>query len=403
VNVKITKTKILIFLLIITIIAALLIIGFVKPDKLFKVNQGYPEPILLKNGNLLITGVDPPQIFDPVKNKIYDMKNNNYLYGQFLLLPDGNVLVVNDRLWEVYNKGYGVYDIDNNTFIDKDFNLPIFSNKDWRYTHGNCSDLTLLENDDILISGCIDFKDDGYPRKHNYIYNYENNTYKQIADLNRPREDDARNSVIQLKNKNVLIIPPYKDQYGGSLSENAIAELYDYKTNKFKVVNKLKNNNPILLDNGKILLLEDYIDGLKANIYDPEKQTFKIVAKTNYSRSRDFGAVKLKDGKILIVGGFVSLGTKEYVETSDLEWIIDIIKDRIIGQTGHIIEIFDPKTNEFKTVGKIIETRTSYVKAVELNDGNIAVFGVSDTYSDPYEGFHSTTMEIFDIPNGSNS
>jgi len=76
VNVKITKTKILIFLLIITIIAALLIIGFVKPDKLFKVNQGYPEPILLKNGNLLITGVDPPQIFDPVKNKIYDMKNN---------------------------------------------------------------------------------------------------------------------------------------------------------------------------------------------------------------------------------------------------------------------------------------------------------------------------------------
>lgn len=364
--------------------------------KMYKINPGYPKPIKLKDGRILITDVNPVQIFDPVKKKVYDIKNDEHLFGQILLLPDGNLLVVNERIIKINSKNYGVYDVNKESFIDKQLNLPIYLYKsiDGYGYNSSCSNIANLNNNEILFSGCIAKNDKGKLRKHNYIYNYDTNKYRKIADFINPLQAYEEwgtyqaYSVIQFKNNNILIVPDFESTQSIPDSKETPAELYNYKSDKFKTIANLRNDNPILLDNGNIFLAESYMDNLKAILYNIPNNTFKSVATTNNARQNDFEIIKLSNGKILLIGGYIS---------PKVDKLMGYIISNIIYKPSNIVEIFDPTANKFSVGGKLIETRENYVEAIEFGNGSIAVFGVLDTDSEPYEGSYKTTMEVFNV------
>lgn len=111
----------------------------------------------------------------------------------------------------------------------------------------------------------------------------------------------------------------------------------------------------------------------RAYLYDPERNTFSLPANWPLTERKDYAAIRLKNGKVLITGG------------SSLKTFIAL----------NSAEIFDPQTNTFSVLpSPMNEARTSHT-ATLLPNGRVLIAGGSGLPLVSGNKIHDTA-ELFD-------
>ncbi len=174
----------------------------------------------------------------------------------------------------------------------------------------------------------------------------KHNVFVRVGDMNIPR---VGHKAVLLKDGRVLIL--------GGDSKNTV-EIYNPKNKKFKLVEEMLSGDvdtATLLNDGKVL-----ITGINANaeLFDPRTEKFKLTNDMNYSRS-GATATLLKNGRTLIIGGktFTSQNGKP-----DLSKLVPVS------------EIYNPKTEKFEIVPKLNTPRSEHF-SILLKDGNVLILG----------------------------
>jgi hypothetical protein len=207
------------------------------------------------------------------------------------------------------------------------------------------------------------------------LYNPKTRTSKIVGHLKQKYK--VGSTAILMPNGKIFI-------YGSS---KPYAEIYNPKTNTSKLTSQINyarsNSSIVLLKDGKILItggdispyskgkynhtLKPYtLNGIKhsagettstAEIYDPRNNKFNLVGNMNYQRSNHC-AILLPNGQILIAGGERS---RYYNPTLDKKSYDENVHPKVKQSfqygdlRGYIqdIELFNPRTNKFKVVGKL--------------------------------------------------
>lgn len=204
-----------------------------------------------------------------------------------------------------------------------------------------------------------------------YIYTsiyYEKGDFKLIGKMGNAAPEIA--SLIPLDNGNIFILRTA--QFGNKSQYN----IFNFKNEKFTPVKDLKQEygstsepNAIKLDNGKVLIvgsLSELVPNYKNKItygelYDPITNKISLVGK-NLIPTYAFGMAKLQDGRVLIAGG-AGFDKKA--------------------------QIFDPKTNKFYRTGSLNKGRIDPILFL-LKNGKVLVFNNSDYIDDS-----NYTMELY--------
>lgn len=181
-------------------------------------------------------------------------------------------------------------------------------------------------------------------------------------------------SLIPLENGDAFILQT------GPVGQNSYYSIYNNKTKSFSFGGNLiqaydltkSNPKAIMLNNGRILILgqlynrHDGTDMAKkvayGELYDPKTNIISLTGE-NIAPAIAFSAIKLQDGKVLIVG---------------------------CGENNKMSEIYDPKTNEFTLTGDL-NTRRIHPSLVLLKNGNVVVFGGAKK---------NQTVELYDKSKG---
>jgi len=125
----------------------------------------------------------------------------------------------------------------------------------------------------------------------------------------------------------------------------------------------------ILLKNGNALVL--FNGNKKTEIYDTVNGTFTFSGRMNQSRS-DYTATLLKDGKVLIAGGE---GYQPNLSAQEAKNLLGFTF------TNYSTELYNPKAQQFKYSANMIAPRQGHT-AVLLPNGNVLIAGgMSDTLS----------------------
>lgn len=133
-----------------------------------------------------------------------------------------------------------------------------------------------------------------------------------------------------------------------------------------------------LLTDGRILLaggqsnpgLENVLDS--AEVYDPSTQTFTAVGKMTVPRVTH-RAVRLLDGRILVVGGVTKNAADPACNTPTPP--CSTAPSSCSGRALATAEIFDPATNAFAATGSMSTPRAIGHSATLLSDGRVLVAG----------------------------
>lgn len=263
---------------------------------------------------------------------------------------------------------------------------------------------TLLKDNTVLIVGGLH---NNKQTDSTEVYNPKTHFSHFVGRLNIPRENHR---AILLDDDRVLIA-------GGTNNDTSYhfitqAEIYDPKTHKFTLTDKLKVDSLYglslsKLSDGKILVAGSggfYTGFNKSNeIYDPKANKFTLIAHSTFTH---FGhtANVLPNGNVLIAGGGLYAETKErsftkteiynpkldkfiqgpYMLFPRLQFRSVTLKDgRVLiiggepprGPKPMDIEIYDPKLNKFILAGKMQKERYFNFEPVLLNDGRVYIVG----------------------------
>lgn len=215
-----------------------------------------------------------------------------------------------------------------------------------RYNHQT----VLLDDGTVLVFG-------GMTLSKNYeggsytadIYDPNTKKFTPVGNMNLLRKEFA---VTKLNDGRVLIT-------GGRVGNNSVksTEIYNPKTKTFEkgpdMNFKRENHTSTLLKDGKVLIAGTKDGFQKSEIYDPIKNKFKIAPKMN-DRMFEHSAILLDSGKVLMIGGFGFKNGKLYIQKN--------------------AEIYNPKTNKFEFVGNLnIPRRTPNLYL--LKSGNVLISG----------------------------
>ncbi|MCP5493572.1 MAG: hypothetical protein H7A23_03385 [Leptospiraceae bacterium] len=164
------------------------------------------------------------------------------------------------------------------------------------------------------------------------------------------------------------------------------AELYDPDTEKFSTVNvsaDFNRSNIVLLSSGKILYFsnrEINENTISPGTFDPETNTITKTGDMIISRV-SCGAILLKSGKVLVVGGLDSSGN-------------------ILSSA----ELYDPDAGTFSSTGNMNVSRRQgnyVISLILLEDGRVLVASGDGRNKDLSSGLdHVTTMELYDPETG---
>jgi len=243
------------------------------------------------------------------------------------------------------------------------------------------------------------FKGEDWKNATAKIYNIET---QKVTDLGVKMNIQRGGFLLaRLKDGRILVV-------GGSYKNNKIfdAEIFDPKTNKFKIIgrsnfNYSSSSSILKLDDGKIFLSHaSYME-----IFNPKTNNFLIVGnkrKVNskysydvnsnavytlnfYSRSQ---AVKLNDGMVYIAGindydynlseiynPKVNTATPSKAPEYTLNGIVVLNDDRVLFTSGYIYNL---KTNIISKTALLNEKRTSslgYEDDILLSNGNVLIAG----------------------------
>lgn len=162
----------------------------------------------------------------------------------------------------------------------------------------------------------------------------------------------------------VTLLPDGKVLIAGGIDTEgyrlATAELFDPVTGLTRRLNTAMNqartlHTATLLANGKVLIVAGGSDS--GELYDPATETFTLVPNRLPLSIAGQTAVTLKDGRILLAGGY------DY----DNEYWVSV----------NIATIYDPGTNRFTQTGSMVSPRRMHC-ATLLNDGRVLVAGGKD-------------------------
>jgi hypothetical protein len=182
---------------------------------------------------------------------------------------------------------------------------------------------------------------------------------------------------ISLGDGTILIVGGFNDDLGSLDS----AELFDPKHDSMQLLPSRMSSprelaTAILLDDGRVFIAAGFSTHrgrtlYTADLYDPKTQTFTQSGSQMVTDRFGHAAVKLKDGRVLLVGG--------------TEW-----------QEGHTAiplasaEIYDPQTDEFhRTAGDMAVPRDRPT-ATLLADGRVLIAGGQNGKAG------TTALEVFD-------
>ncbi len=212
---------------------------------------------------------------------------------------------------------------------------------------------TVLDNGKVLIVGGFNSDENGTASTE--IFDPATKTFSAGVNLSVKR---ASHTATRLPGGKVLIAGGFNGNYIDS------AEIYDPKTGKFTAAGKMtmprSEHVAVLLGNGKVLLAGGVGTGwtflADAEIYDPATNSFSKTGNMIAARE-SHTATLLKDGQVLITGGHQ--GRRSAIEIY------------------RSAEIYNPQKGSFTAVADLTVKRHKH-DAVLLGDGRVLIVGGSD-------------------------
>ena len=219
---------------------------------------------------------------------------------------------------------------------------------------------TLLSDGRVLVVGGVGAGvDSPTVLRTAEIYSPWTNKFRATTSMSTPRLAAA---AVRLRDGRVLVT-------GGENSSKIglnTAEIYNPRTARWTLTSPMNyarlNPTATLLKNGKVLVVGGYsVDSYccplsSAEIYDPKTGTFTTTGFMAVGR-RNHTATLLKDGRVLVAGGYKGL-------------------DGNIDGTGNVNapEIYDPVTGTFDSTGDMSSARR-FPTATMLSNGRVLITG----------------------------
>ena len=254
-------------------------------------------------------------------------------------------------------------------------NPEIYAPKTKKFTHtgelskvSGCFNPITINNGKILLTG-----GGSDLVKETQLYSPRSKKFEKGPEMTFRRND---NTATLLKDGRVLIT-------GGGFRLAKESEIYDPVKNKFKVGPKTNimrfESSAILLKNGRVLIIGGFGIGPKydllssAEIYDPNTNKFELAGNMKIARRKP-NVYLLKNGNVLISGGVGEDNNKHTLWRRE-------------------IEIYNPRTNEFKIIAKR-KSEPDMPSEVLLNNDKLLFTGGSTGVGLSFA--HYKSSEIFD-------
>jgi len=263
-----------------------------------------------------------------------------------LLLENGDIFILRANQWG-NNAAYNIFDSKNKKFISEGL-----LNQEYDSINNNLKGV-LLDDGRVLIVGSYDLSPTSkYKGKDIFgeIYDPKKN---KVTLTGKSLSPIYAFGITKLLDGRVLIA-------GGAGKSNK-AQIYDPKTEKFRVIGDLEKGRiePLMetLDNGKVLVIgSKNFEENTLEEFDPKTEKFKIISKLPANSGFVAESYKLNNGKIAIIS--LVQGKSGYGD-----------------DTTPYISIYDPKTNKFKCFEVKELNKSSYVTTSLLNDNKIIFIG----------------------------
>jgi N-acetylneuraminic acid mutarotase len=222
----------------------------------------------------------------------------------------------------------------------------------------------------------------------------------------------SRHSAFLLNNDKVIFVGGDNNNAGNCNGKTISAEVFDIRSKRSHILTYLNEyrwdgETITLLKNNKILITggRDCNNGYSktAEILDPETGKSEYTSSMHFART-DHSATLLKDGRVLIAGGFYATNvpatypeeaeiydpkTEEFTITAKMPYSINrhgaillndgnvlLVGGGILGETDYTskAEIYDLKINKFYPAGNLNINR-GYPNLLLLKDGNVLIVG----------------------------
>jgi len=182
-------------------------------------------------------------------------------------------------------------------------------------------------------------------------------SWKEIDSLNIAR---AGHALLVLKSGNILASG---NDISDTIQSAKSCEIYDISTNSWRLTTPMNlpryNHHMVLLDNGEVLAFGGGT-GRKCEIFNPITEEWRMTDSMITSRNFESGIfTKLKDGRILVMGGVFFSTDSGYTKTLNN------------------CEIFDPDSEKWSSAAPMLKARGNFA-ATLLNDGKVLVTGGND-------------------------
>lgn len=232
---------------------------------------------------------------------------------------------------------------------------------------------TLLPNGRVLVTG------GAYNIRAEEIYNPATNSWYSTT---RMLTERTSHTATRLHSGKVLVVGgynPYSSDPWGWLSS---AEIYDPDTHTWSPTGSLSagrfSHVANLLPDGRVLVVGGFVttgESNSAELFDPATGTWSPASGTFYDRVGGMHrGTTLRDGSVVITGGYVN---------------------DTLGPSIPDVEVFSPKTLGFYSVGDLHEPRR-YHEAALLTNGKVLVSGGHHRTKAVPGGFTLTSTETYD-------
>lgn len=178
-------------------------------------------------------------------------------------------------------------------------------------------------------------------------------TWIEIDSMHEARVGHA---MVVLPNSNILVTG---GEGGYENSRKVSCEIYDFNTGKWRYTTSMNvprvSHNLILLKNGKVLAIGGYREK-SCELFDPLTETWTLTDSIPTFRFSGQSVTELKDGRILVTGGY-----KVSEDLTQFEYLPNC-------------EIYNPDTETWESISFLNIGRYNHT-SVLLNDGKVLVAG----------------------------
>jgi N-acetylneuraminic acid mutarotase len=279
--------------------------GLVTPVGKMQTPRAAHTTTILKNGKVLIVGgfagntLSSAEIYDPVSKEFKYVGQMSVARSghSATLLPNGKVLIAGG-----YNGNY----LSSTEIFDPQTHR--FSAGPEMTTGRSGHTATVLNNGKILLAGGVGI---GWSFLQSAeFYNIQTSVFSPAGSMTTARES---HTATLLKNGTVLITGGHKDRRA-NMTVYSSAELYDPASGEFRSIGKMvvkrHKHDAVRLVDGRVLIVggSDERDSKgtysSAELYDPVSSSFEATGSMNMDRYKHNGtSLLLPNGNVLIAGG----------------------------------------------------------------------------------------------------